>query len=121
METLATRTRGEDIFLAVKRACIKFGVDFKSLRGICTDGAPVMVGKVQGLVARFSNYVSNEHALIDSKEIPPEDIPSNSFSGVIDVLLKEFSDRFEHEISKFSRILFFYKNALNEFESIRSH
>ena len=44
METLATRTRGEDIFLAVKRACIQFGVDLKNLRGICTDGAPAMVG-----------------------------------------------------------------------------
>ncbi|KRZ05952.1 General transcription factor II-I repeat domain-containing protein 2 [Trichinella zimbabwensis] len=61
METLATRTRGEDVFLAIKRACIKFGVDFKNLRGICTDGTPAMVGKVKGLVARFSNYVFNEH------------------------------------------------------------
>ncbi|KRZ04086.1 hypothetical protein T11_3479 [Trichinella zimbabwensis] len=34
-------------------------------------------------------------ALIDSKEIRPDDIPTNSFSGVIDVLLKEFSERFK--------------------------
>ncbi|KRZ00656.1 General transcription factor II-I repeat domain-containing protein 2B [Trichinella zimbabwensis] len=34
-------------------------------------------------------------ALIDSKEIRPDDIPTNFFSGVIDVLLKKFSERFK--------------------------
>ena len=36
METLATRTRGEDIFIAIKNACIRSGLDLKYLRGICT-------------------------------------------------------------------------------------
>ena len=44
METLANRTRGEDIFFAVKNACIRSGLDLKYLRGICTDGAPAMTG-----------------------------------------------------------------------------
>ncbi|KAG8232765.1 hypothetical protein J437_LFUL012904 [Ladona fulva] len=61
METLTTHTRGEDIFLAVKKACIQSDVDLKNLRGICTDGAPAMTGKQQGLVARMSDYLSKEH------------------------------------------------------------
>ena len=66
METLATRTRGEDIFIAVKNACIRSGLDLKYLRGICTDGAPAMTNNQQGYVTRFSDYVSNEY---DNKEL----------------------------------------------------
>ena len=66
METLATRTRGEDIFIAVKNACIRTGLDLKYLRGICTDGAPAMTGNQQGFVTRFSDYVSNKY---DNKEL----------------------------------------------------
>ena len=66
VKTLATRTRGEDIFIAVKNACIRSGLDLKYLRGICTDGAPAMTGNQQGFVTRFSDYVSNEY---DNKEL----------------------------------------------------
>ena len=66
METLATRTRGEDIFIAVKNVYVRSGLDLKYLRGICTDGAPAMTGNHQGYVARFSDYVSNEY---DNKEL----------------------------------------------------
>ena len=66
METLATRTRGEDIFIAVKNACIRSGLDLKYLRDICTDGAPAMTGSQQGFVTRFSDYVSNK---CDNKEL----------------------------------------------------
>ena len=44
METLATSTRGEDIFIADKNACIRSGLDLKYLRGISTDDAPAMIG-----------------------------------------------------------------------------
>ena len=66
MEALATRTPGEDIFIAVKNACIHPRLDLKYLRGICTDGAPAMTGDQQGFVTRFSDYVSNEY---DNKEL----------------------------------------------------
>ena len=66
METLATRTRGEDIFIAVKNACIRSGLDLKYLRGICTDGVPAMRGNQQGFVTRFLDYLSNEY---DNKEL----------------------------------------------------
>ena len=36
METQVTRTRGEDLFIAVKNACIRSVLDLKYLRGICT-------------------------------------------------------------------------------------
>ena len=65
MEALATRTRGEDIFIAVKNACIRSGLDLKYLRGICTDGAPAMTGNQQGFVTRFSDYVPNEYDNIE--------------------------------------------------------
>ena len=61
METLSSRTRGEDILLAIKNACIRNGLDLKNLRGICTDGASAMTGSIQGFVARFSEYVSKEY------------------------------------------------------------
>ena len=46
METLSSRTRGEDIFVAVKNICLRNGLDLKNLRGNCTDGAPAMTGNL---------------------------------------------------------------------------
>ena len=61
METLSSRTRGEDIFAAAKNACIENGLELKNLRGICTDGAPALTGSIKGFVARYSEYVSKEY------------------------------------------------------------
>ena len=58
METLSSHTRGEDIFVAIKSICLLDGLNLKNLCGICTDGAPVMTGNLQGFVARFSEYES---------------------------------------------------------------
>ena len=66
METLASRTCREDIFIAVKNACIHSRVDLKYLQGICTDGAPAITGNQQGFVTRFWDYESNEY---DNKEL----------------------------------------------------
>ena len=66
MKTLATRTSGEDIFIAVKNAGIPSGLDLKYRRGICTNGAPAMTGNQQGFVTGFWDYVSNEY---DNKEL----------------------------------------------------
>ena len=66
METLATRTRGEDIFIALKNTCIRSGLDLKYLLGICKDGAPAVTSNQQGFVTRFLDYVSNEY---DNKEL----------------------------------------------------
>ena len=61
METLSSRTRGEDILFAVKNACNRNRLNLRNLRGICTDGASAMTGSIQGFVARFSEYVSKEY------------------------------------------------------------
>ena len=61
METLSSRTRGEDIFVAAKNAGIKNGIELKNVRGICTDGALAMTGSIKGFEARFSEYVSKEY------------------------------------------------------------
>ena len=61
MEILSSRTRGEDIFVAAKNACIKNGLALKNLRDICSGGALAMTGNIKGFVARFSEYVSKEN------------------------------------------------------------
>ena len=66
METLFSRTRGENMFVSVKKTCIRNGLDLRNLCGICTDGAPATVGNTQGFVARFSEHVSKEY---DNKQL----------------------------------------------------
>ena len=55
LETLSSRTRVEDIFVAAKNACIRNGLELKNLRGICTDGAPAMAGNIKALWRDFQN------------------------------------------------------------------
>ncbi|OAF67748.1 hypothetical protein A3Q56_04426 [Intoshia linei] len=48
METLRGIACGVDIFEAVKKSCRDSNLDMKNLRGICSDGAPAMIGRKQG-------------------------------------------------------------------------
>ena len=66
MESLAARIRGKDIFIAVKNACIRSGLDLKNLWDISTDGAPAMTGRQQGFATKFLYYVSNKY---DNEEL----------------------------------------------------
>ena len=66
METLSSRTRGEDVFVAVINICLRNELDLKNFCGICTNGAPAMTGNLQGFVTRFSEYVSQEY---DNKQL----------------------------------------------------
>jgi hypothetical protein len=43
-------TAGEDIFETVNTVFERFGLKWSSLSGICTDGAPAMVGARKGLI-----------------------------------------------------------------------
>lgn len=61
MESLHGNTQGEDIFEAVKKSCLDSDLNMTCLRGICTDGAPVMLGRKQGFVARLTEYVIEEY------------------------------------------------------------
>ena len=61
METLSSRIRGKDRFVAAQNACIRNGLELKNLRSICTNGALAMTGNIKGFVARFLEYVSKEY------------------------------------------------------------
>lgn len=50
---LETSTRGEDIYLAVKDMLKRRGLDPKQVVSITTDGAPAMIGREKGAVARL--------------------------------------------------------------------
>ena len=96
METLATRTRGKDVFIAVKNAYIHSGLDLKYLRGICTDGAPAMTSNQQGFVTRFSDYVSNKyqnkelislHCIILQEAICAKSVALNTILKVVNLII----------------------------------
>ena len=92
METLSTRTCGEDIFNAVKGACIREKLDLKNLRGICTDGAPAMTGSVRSFVSRFSEYVSTEfnnnlHCIIHQEALCVKSMTLNSTSKCVNGII----------------------------------
>ena len=48
---LATTTKGEDIFFILDNYFEKWNISWKSCVGLCTDGAPSMVGSIKGLVS----------------------------------------------------------------------
>ncbi|XP_026214156.1 SCAN domain-containing protein 3-like, partial [Anabas testudineus] len=50
---LKTSTRGEDIYVAIKEMLAKRGVEPKKVVSITTDGAPAMIGREKGAVARL--------------------------------------------------------------------
>uniref|UniRef100_A0A9J8DFF8 SPIN-DOC-like zinc-finger domain-containing protein n=1 Tax=Cyprinus carpio carpio TaxID=630221 RepID=A0A9J8DFF8_CYPCA len=52
---LQTSTRGEDIYLAIKEMLKKRAIELKQVVSITTDGAPAMVGRERGAVARMKD------------------------------------------------------------------
>ncbi len=48
-----TSTRGEDIYQAIKEILTKRGIESKQVVLITTDGAPAIIGKAKGAVARL--------------------------------------------------------------------
>ncbi|XP_069828996.1 zinc finger BED domain-containing protein 5-like [Dendropsophus ebraccatus] len=53
MTALHTHTRGEDIFEAITKILKDRGINLDSVISVATDGAPAMIGKEKGLVARL--------------------------------------------------------------------
>lgn len=51
-------TRGIDIFEALKKTVEEKDLCWKKLSGMCSDGAPAMVGNVQGVNARLTNFLT---------------------------------------------------------------
>ncbi|CAM4733374.1 unnamed protein product [Leuciscus chuanchicus] len=52
---LQTSTRGEDIYLVIKEMLKKRAIELKQVVSITTDGAPAMVGRERGAVARMKD------------------------------------------------------------------
>ncbi|XP_047208167.1 solute carrier family 2 member 15a isoform X2 [Girardinichthys multiradiatus] len=50
---LQTSTRGEDIYLTIKKMLTERGMEPKKIVSITTDGAPAMIGREKGAVARL--------------------------------------------------------------------
>ena len=50
---LKTSTKGEDIYLTIKEMLIKRGIEPKQVVSVTTDGAPAMIGREKGAVARM--------------------------------------------------------------------
>ena len=46
---------GKDLFVAVLKVMVDFNQDYNMLKGITTDGAPMMMGKNNGLAVRLEN------------------------------------------------------------------
>ena len=51
--SLGSNTRGEDIYKAIKKMLADRGIDVKKVVSITTDGAPAMLGREKGAVARM--------------------------------------------------------------------
>ncbi|CAL9703956.1 unnamed protein product [Knipowitschia caucasica] len=51
--TLESNTRGEDIYKAIKKMLTERGIDVRQVVSITTDGAPAMLGRERGAVARM--------------------------------------------------------------------
>ena len=48
-------TTGKDLLYVVLKVMVVFNLDYKVLKGITTDGAPSIMGKINGLVVRLEN------------------------------------------------------------------
>lgn len=59
------RTRGTDIFQALKSTVEKKGLKWDKLSGMCSDGAPAMVGNVQGVHGRLKSFLMELNLSVD--------------------------------------------------------
>ena len=50
-------TTGKDLLDAILKVMVDFNLDYKLLEGITTDGAPSIIGKINGLAVRLEKYV----------------------------------------------------------------
>ena len=57
LESLYGTTKGANIFQKLKLCTENFELDMNKLISICTDGAPAMVGKNNGMVALLEKFL----------------------------------------------------------------
>ena len=88
-EPLSTTCRGEDVFKIVKDFFEKHALDWKQLVGICTDGAPFMIGcrsGFKGLVTSVAPHVSFTHCVIHRFALAMKTLPSGLQEVLQDVV-----------------------------------
>ena len=88
-EPLSTTCRGEDVFKIVKDFFEKHALDWKQLVGICTDGAPSMIGcrsSFKGLVTSVAPHVSFTHCVIHRFALAMKTLPSGLQEVLQDVV-----------------------------------
>ncbi|XP_026475926.1 zinc finger BED domain-containing protein 5-like [Ctenocephalides felis] len=91
-KSLPTTTRGEDVFQTLKEFIEENGLDWLKLVGICTDGAPSMMGirsGFQSLVKQVAPQVFNYHCLrqryaLAVKTLPPDLL--NTLSDIVKIV-----------------------------------
>ena len=89
-------TTGKDLFDAVLKVMVDFNQDYKLLKGITTDGAPSMMGKVNGLAVRLEKYVVDNgggsllklHCIIHQQNLCARSV---KFRDVMDIVIKSIN------------------------------
>jgi hypothetical protein len=89
-------TTGKDVFNAVLKVMGDFNLDYKLLKGITTDGAPSMMGKINGVAARLEKYVVGNgggpllklHCIIHQQNLCARSV---KFRDVMDIVIKSIN------------------------------
>lgn len=78
--SLGERTTGEQIFAAINTKMQEYGLDWKNVIGVCTDGAAAMTGSKSGLAKRLSE-IANDDFLATHCTIHREALASKQISS----------------------------------------
>ncbi|XP_039750840.1 SCAN domain-containing protein 3-like [Pararge aegeria] len=88
-KSLPTTTRGEDVFQTLKQFIEENGLDWSKLVGVCTDGAPSMMGVrsgFQALVKQVAPQILSYHCLIHRYALAVKTLPPDLLSTLNDVV-----------------------------------
>ena len=84
---LSVTTKGEDVFNILNDYLDKWQLSWKSCVGICTDGAPCMVGCIKGLVSFIKK--KNENVIVTHCFLHREALMSKTLGGNLREVLDE--------------------------------
>ena len=109
---LKTRTRGEDIYLAIKEMLTKRGIEPKQVVSITTDGAPAMIGREKGAVARMKE---DNPELISDDCIIHQSVLCSTLSDehaeVTNTIMTMINDEFLSEVDANAEDLLLHNNV----------
>lgn len=90
--SLPDYTTGEALFTALDSTFSKYGLAWKNVVGVCTDGAPNMTGSKVGLITRIKR-VANEKCVFTHCLIHRESLVAKKLSIEIEKLSMERSEK----------------------------